>query len=95
MNLKRLHKLADELRKTKYIIKEAGDYHRIFYKKVIIASVPEENLAEHIAREYDALNERMAKQIDSLIEQMEASAKQKLLNLDFGGEYAVPEERIG
>jgi hypothetical protein len=86
MNLKRLRKLCNDLRNEGFDIKKRGEYHDIFFKKVILARVPDEQLAEHIAKEHGALNERIAKQIEDLIERMEASVKQQLLKLNFGGE---------
>lgn len=85
INLKKLKKLCDELRNENFFIVKSGDCHKIFYKKVIIAHVPDEQLAEHIAKEYGGLNVRMAEQIEGLIIQIEANAKQELLNLNFGG----------
>lgn len=85
MNIKRLKRLAEELRNTDFHIIPDGDYHKIFYKKVILASVPEAGLAEKIAREYGALNARLAEQIETMVDHIEANAKQQLLNLNFGG----------
>jgi hypothetical protein len=94
VNLKKLHKLCDELRNENFFIQKSGDYHNIFYKKVILCHVPDdEQLAEHIAREYGALSARMAEHIEGIIEQIEAHAKQEMLNLKFGGhdEHERPE----
>jgi hypothetical protein len=96
MNIKRLHKLAEELRNENFFIHKQGDYHNIFYKKVILVHVPEdEQLAEHIAREYGALSVRIASELEALIERMEASAKQELLNLNFSGGTNVNERPSG
>lgn len=86
MKIKRLKKLADELRTENFFIHKSGEYHNIFYKKVILVHVPDdEQLADHIAREYGALSLRMAEQIEALIERLEVNTKQEILNLNFGG----------
>ena len=89
MNTKKLKKLADDLRNVEYEILKRGAYFVIYYKSVKIAEVPDEGLANHIAQDYGALNERMANSIDTLIDHIEANVKQGLLNLNFTGEKNV------
>jgi hypothetical protein len=80
-----MKKLCENLRSNKFIIKGENNNYKVYYKGVIVAESPDSGIADYIAKEYGALNARIAGGIEGIIERTEANTKQELLKLNFGG----------